>query len=81
VCAALLIEREHLRPLAEEGFQLAELSFPVVNGFGCVRVRTNSYSVPARSGSHVEARLYASSVELWQEGERIARHERCYARQ
>lgn len=81
VGAALLIEREHLRPLAEEGFQLAELSFPVVDGFGCVRVRTNSYSVPARSGSRVEARLYASSVELWQEGERIARHERCYARQ
>jgi len=32
-------------PLAERGFELAELSFPRVDGLGCVRVRTNLYSV------------------------------------
>lgn len=80
VGAAMLIEREHLQPLAEEGFQLAEVSFPIVDGFGCARLRTNSYSVPAASGSQVEARVYASFIEFWQEGARIARHERCYGK-
>src|SRR6185437_14770614 len=78
--AAMLIEREHLQPLAEEGFQLAEVSFPIVDGFGCARLRTNSYSVPAASGSQVEARVYASFIEFWQEGARIERHERCYGK-
>jgi hypothetical protein len=29
----------------------------------------------------VEARINADSVELWHEGKRVARHERCYRRQ
>ena len=48
---AMRIEREHLLPLVSEGFELAETSFPVVDGQGCVKVRTNRYSVPLRAGS------------------------------
>ena len=36
VGAALLIEREHLLPLAAEGMDLAQTSFPTVNSLGCV---------------------------------------------
>ena len=54
---AMRIERAHLLPLASEGFDRAETSFPVVDGQGCVKVRTNRYSVPLRAGNRTEARL------------------------
>ena len=50
--------RAHLLPLAEHGCELAELSFPRVDGVGCVRVRTNLYSAPAKPRTTVEVRLY-----------------------
>ena len=77
----MLIEQEHLLPLATEPFELAEISFPTVDGLRCVRVRTNRYSVPLRPGTKVEARVNADSVELWHDGKCVARHERCYSRQ
>ena len=77
----LIAERAHLLPLAEQDFELAEVSFPRVDGLGCVRVRTNLYSVPAAPGMTVEARIYPSHSELRNEGRCLARHERCYARQ
>lgn len=77
----LMIEREHLLPLAEEGLDLAQMSFPSVNGFGCAKVLTNSYSVPLPAGTQVQAKVYASRVELWHDGRCVARHERCYRRQ
>jgi hypothetical protein len=42
--------------LAAEAFDLAEVSFPCVDQTGCAKVRTNSYSVPLKSGSIIEAR-------------------------
>ena len=42
------MERDELLPLAEEGFELAEVCFPTVDGLGRVKVRTNFYSVPRR---------------------------------
>jgi len=78
---AALAERAHLLPLAEQGFELAEVSFPRVDGLGCVRVRTNLYSVPAAPGRTVEVRLGPSHLELRDEGRCLARHERCYGRQ
>jgi transposase len=78
---AALQERVHLLPLAEQGFELAEVCFPRVDGLGCVRVRTNLYSVPAEPGKTVEARIYPSHLEMRDEGRCIARHERCYERQ
>jgi transposase len=80
VGASLVIEREHLLPMAE-AFDLAQVSFPIVNGFGCVKVLTNAYSVPLPAEARVQARAYAATVELWHEGRCIARHERCYRRQ
>jgi len=78
--AALLIEREHLLPLAEEGMDLARITFPTVNSLGCVKVLTNCYSVPLTAGTQVQAKSYASIVELWHEGRSVAQHERCYGR-
>lgn len=81
VGAAMLMEQPYLLPVAAEPFDLAEVSFPTVDGLRCVRVRTNRYSVPLKPGTRVEARVNADSVELWHEGRRVARHERCFSRQ
>jgi transposase len=80
VGAGLLIERTHLLPLAEDGFDLVEVSFPVVTSLGCVKVKTNAYSAPVKAGTTVEARLAAAHVEIWHAGKPVARHERCYGR-
>src|SRR5216684_7579293 len=77
---AMRIERQHLLPLAAEGFELAETSFPVVDGQGCVKVRTNRYSVPLRAGSRTQARLLPAYVEVWHDQRCVARHERSFAR-
>jgi transposase len=74
-------EQPHLLPLAAEGFALAEVSFPTVDGLGRVRVRTNAYSVPLRPGTECEARLYPTRVEAWHGGQRVAVHARCYGHQ
>ena len=80
VGAAMAVERDHLLPLAAEGFDLAETVFPLVDKQGCVAVKTNLYSVPVKAGIRVQARIYPSHVEVWHEGRRVARHERCYNR-
>ncbi len=67
-------------PRAAEGFDLAEIVFPLVDKRGCVAVRTNFYSVPVKAGTRVEARIHPLHVELWYAGRRIARHERCHGR-
>jgi len=74
VGAAMIAERAQLLPLAEQDFELAEVSFPRVDGLGCVRVKTNLYSAPAPPGRTVEVRLYPSHVEVRDEGRLIARH-------
>ena len=81
VGTGMCIEREHLRPLAEEGFDLAAVHFPQVNASGCVRVLTNFYSVPLPVGVEVQAKVYSAYVEIWYQGQRVARHERCFDRQ
>jgi transposase len=78
--AGMIAEREHLLPLAEEGFDLASLHFPQINASGCAKVLTNFYSAPLPVGSSVEAKVYSSYVEIWHQGRRMARHERCYER-
>jgi transposase len=80
VGAAMEIEREHLIPLATEGFELAETSFPTVDGKGCVKVRTNWYSTPVKPGTRVRARLLPAYVEIWHERDQVARHERSFGR-
>jgi len=80
VGAALLIERAHLLPLATDDFDLAEVSFPLVNASGCVKVGTNAYSVPLAVGTRARVHLGAALVEIWHETRRVAVHQRCYAR-
>jgi transposase len=77
---AMRLEREHLLPLVSEGFELAETSFPTVDGKGCVKVRTNWYSTPLKPGTRCQARLLPAYVEIWQERECRARHERSFGR-
>jgi len=79
--ASMLMEREHLLPLPQEAIDLAQISFPTVNGFGCAKVLTNWYSTPVPAGSEVQAKAYASTVEIWHDGRCVACHERCYGRQ
>ena len=77
---ALAIERQHLLPIAREGFDLVEVSFGQVNGLGCVKVRTNAYSAPLLPGTTAQIKLSASTVEVWHEGRCVARHARSYGR-
>ncbi len=77
---ALLLEQRDLLLLATEDFDLAETSFPKTNGLGCVKVRTNLYSVPAVVGTTVEVKLWPSLVAIWRDNRQIASHERCYER-
>ena len=77
---AMQIERERLLLLAAEGFDLAETSFPVVDGKGCVKVRTNWYSTPLAPGTRPRVKLLPAYVEVWQERECVARHERHFGR-
>jgi transposase len=77
---AMRAEQAHLLPLAQEGFDLAEVSFPKVDGSGCVRVRTNFYSAPLPADTQIQAKVYADRVEVWHEGAEVARHERSYGR-
>jgi hypothetical protein len=81
VGVGMLAEQGHLLPLIKDAFDLAEVSYAVVDSFGCIRAKTNRYSVPRKPGTQTEVRVYSSKVEIWQEGQRIACHERCYGRQ
>jgi transposase len=76
VGTAMVAERDQLLPRAAEGFDLADVTFPLVDKHGCVIVRLMP-SVPIRAGKRVEAQAYPSHVEIWHGGRRIARHERC----
>ena len=76
----MVVERDHLTARVPEGFDLADVTFPLVDKHGCVLVKTNAYSVPLRVGSRVEARVYPLHVEVWHSGRQLARHERCYRR-
>src|SRR5437588_4217915 len=77
---ALAIERDHLLPMPDEGFDLVEVSFAHVDGLRRVRVRTNAYSAPLWPGTTVQVKLAAASVEVWHQGRCVARHARSYGR-
>lgn len=77
---AMAEERNHLLALPVEGFDLAEISFPIVDSGGCVRVKTNAYSTPVRPGTTVQVKVYPAHLEIWHDSRCVARHERCYSR-
>jgi len=78
--AGMIMEREHLLPLAQEGFDLASVHFPEINGSGCAKVLTNFYSAPLPAGTSVQVKVYSAYVEIWYQAKCVARHERCYER-
>ncbi len=80
VGTALAEEGGHLLPCVAEGFDLADVVVPLVDKQGCVTVKTNFYSVPARAGTRVEARVHPLHVEVWHAGRLIVRHERRHSR-
>ena len=74
-------ERAFLLPLAEEGFPLEEVLYPlVVDGKGRVKVKTNWYSAPLSAGARVAAVVGPSWVEIKHDRQCVARHPRCYGR-
>lgn len=80
VGATMAVERDHLLPCATEGFDIAEITFPLVDKHGCVPVKTNFYSVPLKVGTRVEVRIRPLHVEIWHGSKQIARHDRSYQR-
>jgi transposase len=81
VGAAMAEERVHLLALPAEPFDLVEVIFSAVSSLGCVKVKTNAYSVPVAAGAAVQVKLWSDRVEVWHGGRCVARHERCYGRQ
>ena len=75
------LERERLSPLAEEGFPIHELLYPLlVDGKGRVKVKTNWYSTPLWPGLRVTAVVGPLTVEIMHDNKVAARHPRCYGR-
>lgn len=74
-------ERAYLLPLAEEGFPLEEVLYPlVVDGKGRVRVKANWYSAPVAAGTRVGAVVGPTWIEIKYNNRCVARHPRCYGR-
>jgi transposase len=80
IAMAMEQERAHLLPLAGEGFALEDILHPVVDGKGCVRVKTNWYSTPLDAGVRAMVRVWPTEVEIFQDFQCVARHQRCYGR-
>jgi transposase len=74
-------EQPHLLPLAEEAFGVHETLYPlIVDSKGCVRVKTNWYSVPLWPGLRVTARVWPTFVSIERDGTCVATHPRDYGR-
>lgn len=76
--AGLVFEKAALLPLPAHAFELAEECFLLVDGKGCVRVKTNLYSTPLKPHTRCRVRLLPTKVEVWFAGRRVAEHERSY---
>ena len=74
-------ERAFLTPLAEEGFPIAEILYPlVVDGQSRVKVKTNWYSAPLTPGFRVTAAVSPLVVSIHHDNRKVAEHPRCYGR-
>ena len=76
---AMREEQAHLLPMAEEGFEIADILYPlIVDGHGRVKVKRNWYSTPLHPGWRVTAVVGPAHIEVRRDGELVARHERSY---
>lgn len=74
-------ERRLLNTLPTERHDTTELARPRVDSKALATVRTNRYSVPAAlAGLTVSARVGASEICFWHDGQQVARHERLHAK-
>ncbi len=74
-------ERGFLQPLAEEGFPIKEILYPlVVDGQGRVKVKTNWYSAPLAPGLRVTAAVAPLTVTIHHDSQCVAQHWRSYGR-
>lgn len=73
------LERDFLKELPTERFEIAEISQPTVDAKARVKVKTNRYSVPASLvGSKVSVRTTPLEVEVSYQGRMVASHERMH---
>ena len=78
---ALALEREFLRPLPAERFELSEVADPRVDAKSRVRVKTNLYSVPVcLVGRVVHVRINPMTIEVSHGGRVVATHPRLHLR-
>lgn len=74
-------ERAGLRPLPAKPFNCSLTRLVVVSRLSLVSIDRNRYSVPCRYvGRTLRLALFTSRVELWDQQERVAVHERGYGR-
>lgn len=73
------IEKKELKPLPEREFSIGEWKKAIVHIDYHVQLDNHFYSVHWRNiGKEVEARMTATTVEIFLSGERIAIHQRSY---
>ena len=73
------IEREFLKQLPQERFEVSEMSAPIVDQKSRVKVKTNRYSVPASLiAAKVSVRTTPLEVEVSYQGRLVAAHERLH---
>jgi hypothetical protein len=76
---AMALEREFLRPLPAERFELSEVADPRVDSKSRIRVKTNFYSVPVSLvGRVVHARINPMTIEVSSGGRIVATHPRLH---
>jgi hypothetical protein len=76
---AMALEREFLRPLPAEAFELSEVADPRVDAKSRIRVKTNFYSVPVSLvGKVVHVRINPMTIEVSHGGRVVATHPRLH---
>lgn len=64
MACALAAEHERLLPPAAESFDLADVSFPVVDRQRSVLVKTSAYSTPLQLGTEAVVKTYSAYFEV-----------------
>lgn len=78
----LRADREALAPLPEHRYDPAKRVESKVNAYSTVRYDTNTYSVPVKyCGRKAALRILPEQIDIYCDGELVASHERCFARQ
>ena len=75
-------EQPYLRPLPSRPFECCVTRQAHLNGYSQVTYETNRYSVPTEQArSELTLKAYPFEVQILFEGNLLARHARCYARE